>query len=482
MLRRYAPTTVAICLLVAIAARRYAAMANADALLPALISTQRWTLFYWGQDRLANLVPLLAMPIRNPLWNFQFQTLIIAASFFGLAAMFVSFHCWSRGIRPRPLEHGAATMLAGLAVMAPMHVVAGYRFIVEQLYFVSVLLFLGAIYAWNRRRAYTLGAISLQIAFLVNPSLMLATPFAWLLDDEREGRLRRFAEFVAAALTAFAITTLAGRYLATGEHVDRPYDKFSLEHLRAGTSAVAGNIAGSMSDGLATTFVLLSVAVVAARARGIRPRSRSVYLALPVFATVWFVAFSTNGWVIQNAHEFRYFYPLYVTFMLYVAGASTECVLAVRPLLRRVAPLRPRLVTLLLTSSVLISMLVAVMVIRHVRVAAMVAAGESVEAAREFDVTLVVGNYWTTWPVIVAGRAEGLDLLGVTYRSDPILGDIQAALDLAEHQNRAVLVLCSGIDAPTCADELSRISTRDWMLSGTVSTQPLVISVQSMSD
>ncbi len=42
---------------------------HADSLLTVLISTQRWTPFFWGQDRFGMLVPLVAMPIRHPLAN-----------------------------------------------------------------------------------------------------------------------------------------------------------------------------------------------------------------------------------------------------------------------------------------------------------------------------------------------------------------------------------------------------------------------------
>jgi hypothetical protein len=42
---------------------------HADSLIPVLVSTQRWTPFFWGQDRFGMLVPLLASPIRHPLAN-----------------------------------------------------------------------------------------------------------------------------------------------------------------------------------------------------------------------------------------------------------------------------------------------------------------------------------------------------------------------------------------------------------------------------
>ena len=46
---------------------------HADSLLTVLISTQRWTPFFWGQDRFGMLVPLVAMPIRDPLANLLVQ-------------------------------------------------------------------------------------------------------------------------------------------------------------------------------------------------------------------------------------------------------------------------------------------------------------------------------------------------------------------------------------------------------------------------
>ena len=83
------PTIGAIGLLVALAVHRYLPLVNADALVPALISTQHLTFFYWGQDRLASLVPALAWPVRDSIWNFRVQMLIAGFVFFGLLAMFV---------------------------------------------------------------------------------------------------------------------------------------------------------------------------------------------------------------------------------------------------------------------------------------------------------------------------------------------------------------------------------------------------------
>ena len=52
-----------------------------------MVSLYRWTLFYWEQDRLGMLVPLLAIPFRNPLANLLVQSAVNA--FCGLAAFFL---------------------------------------------------------------------------------------------------------------------------------------------------------------------------------------------------------------------------------------------------------------------------------------------------------------------------------------------------------------------------------------------------------
>jgi hypothetical protein len=60
---------------------------TSDSLLPILVSLQRWTPFFWRQDRVGMLVPLVALPVRHPLGNLLFQDAIYIFS--GLAAFFL---------------------------------------------------------------------------------------------------------------------------------------------------------------------------------------------------------------------------------------------------------------------------------------------------------------------------------------------------------------------------------------------------------
>ncbi len=46
---------------------------TADSIVPVLVSIQRWTPFFWGQDRFGMLVPFLATPFHDPFVNLLVQ-------------------------------------------------------------------------------------------------------------------------------------------------------------------------------------------------------------------------------------------------------------------------------------------------------------------------------------------------------------------------------------------------------------------------
>src|SRR5260370_11634241 len=51
-----------------------------DTLIPILVSLQKWTPFFWEQDRVGMLVPLLTLPLRHPLLNLVAQGAIYVST------------------------------------------------------------------------------------------------------------------------------------------------------------------------------------------------------------------------------------------------------------------------------------------------------------------------------------------------------------------------------------------------------------------
>src|SRR5438105_989484 len=111
---------------------------NGDSVLFYLISLQRWTPFYWEQDRLGTLLPLIALPLRNPLLNLLVQSW--CAIFSGIAAMFLL----ARYVFRHPLwpVFGAASACLFL-LFAPARL--QFEWFVEQPYGLALALVLGGL-------------------------------------------------------------------------------------------------------------------------------------------------------------------------------------------------------------------------------------------------------------------------------------------------------------------------------------------------
>ena len=66
---------------------------HSDSMIPVLVSLQAWTPFYWGQDRLGMLVPLLVWPVRSPFGN------LLAQGFVNVFCVLAAFVLLARYVR-----------------------------------------------------------------------------------------------------------------------------------------------------------------------------------------------------------------------------------------------------------------------------------------------------------------------------------------------------------------------------------------------
>jgi hypothetical protein len=153
---------------------------NGDALIPVLVSLYRWTPFYWGQNRLGMLLPLLAMPFRNPLTN-----LLVQMGLSTFAAL-VSMCLLARYTLPRGLWQLAALLsAAGFLALAPEWM--RFEILAVQPYGLSFALALGGLsllehpHGWQSRRRVATALALLLLAYWVNFSMALLCPALVLL-------------------------------------------------------------------------------------------------------------------------------------------------------------------------------------------------------------------------------------------------------------------------------------------------------------
>jgi len=64
---------------------------NADVILNSIMSLQNVTLFYWGQNRLINIIPFLLQIVNNPTINLATHLLLFSYVYFWLIWELSSF-------------------------------------------------------------------------------------------------------------------------------------------------------------------------------------------------------------------------------------------------------------------------------------------------------------------------------------------------------------------------------------------------------
>jgi hypothetical protein len=406
---------------------------NGDSIVPVLVSLQRWTPFYWDQERYGMLVPLLALPVRDPLWNLLLQRGLMI--FAGLAAVvLLARHLLAE--RDWRLVGAVAAVTLVLAAPEPWR----FEYLGDQPYGLSMALALaGLAFAepaagGGRRSRWRLvvGLLLVLLAHWVNPAtgvllglLALARALEdWFAEADRGAvreRLLVDAGLLAVGLTAgqlsitlYPVVTGQPLYLAVG-----------FLPLAQWPSAWMAMVARAWGESGGWGWALLAGAVLAAALTAL-PSSRSfrrdalVRAAALVAAATAYAAFvGALAWVATNAHHPRYLAPAAVLLHLAVISLLAE------PLARAARASRPALVVAVLALPVAALAVGGAPSLARVRADLDAVAGKLTEDVLAARCQLVAGDYWSVWPAVwhaaLVARERGLDwkVWGVSHRTTP---------------------------------------------------------------
>ncbi len=404
----------------------------ADSLVPVLVSLQRWTPFYWDQERYGMLVPLLALPVRDPLWNLLVQRGLLVLAGLG-AVVLLARHVLAG--RDWPL---AGTLAAGgLLAAAPAPWLFAY--LGDQPYGVSLALALGGLAvaepgADGRRGAPRLAAGFLLVlaAHWVNAAtgvFLVALAAARAGADVLEGESPLV---VRARFAVDAALLVAG--LAAGQIFLRLYPVLAHQPLRlemaplpvaALPGAWAALLGGAWREagpwvGIAGGAALLGAALLALPA--LRPRlpAALVRAAALVAAALAYALFAGSlRWVAENRFHWRYLAPSAV--LLHLAAAS----LLAEPLARLRRAAAPAAAAALLLSPAAALATWGVPSLARVRADVDLVAGRHTVDILAARCDLVAGTYWSVWPavfhaaLVLRESGDGRRVWGISHRSNP---------------------------------------------------------------
>gem|GEM_PF-1593244 len=422
---------------------------NADSLIPVLVSLDRWTPFFWEQNRFGMLLPLLALPFRHPFGNLLVQVWLrlfaLVLSFFLLARVAVPRRYW-------PAVGGAA-----LAVVLAVRSVPHLTYLHEQPYFQAMALALGGALllengGWTRRIG---GSILIALSFWISPGTVF-----WLLpillvriwrreshpesescELEGSGRTDRSATQILWVAKAPRRMTRLWRHLYTcvllGACLDASLAASALYARKAyggtdlgtvpmkswplGWRRLAEEAVHYLSPGwVAAVFVLLAVAAVLSllgKARG----AFSSGLALTAAALCEIAVLGTSGWLHRQLFDVRYLTSGLTA--LTVAGPALLFCLT----LERAPAAWQRIANALVLAALIPLMLFRFGFPSPARAREAVDAGLGLhsEAVLASGATHVIGNFWRVWPAVFHAnlrldeRGDDRKIWGITYRSAP---------------------------------------------------------------
>jgi hypothetical protein len=401
-----------------------------------LVSLQRWTPFYWDQERYGMLVPLLALPLRDPLWNLLAQRLGLALA--GLAAVVLLARHVLAG-RDWPLAGALAA--AGLLAAAPAPWL--FEFLFSQPYGLSLALAAGGLAVaepgadgrrpWSR---IAWGASLVLLAHWVNAAtgiLLGALAVARAVADRLEGE---DARAVATRLAWDAALLAPG--LVAGQAVIRLWPALSGGPLRLDTSplplsalpgAWGALLANAWRGAGAWPALLLAEAAAGLALLALPPLRPHLAGALVragalVGAALAYALFAGSlRWVEENAFHWRYLAPSAV--LVHLAAAS----LLAEPLARLRRTARPvALAALALVPAAALAVSGAPRPAR-VRADLDLVAGRLTADVLAARCDVLAGDYWTVWPavwhaaLVLRERGEARRVYGLSHRATPTARD-----------------------------------------------------------
>lgn len=401
-------------------ASRLHRLQSCDSLVFSLSSLYEWAPFFWEQDRVGLLLPLLVSPVRDP-----FANLLVLTGLMSLAGLLVPL-LLARLVCPHPAAYAAATLGNAVLVAVGPDVLHENLFVACN-YPLSLCLGLPALMLLDRPTAgrwlLALGLLLLAHWVYLGVAVFLAAVAAarWLVRPRWRTWWAGARVALALGVSVTAMTVLSAEWRVLHPEIDEtpasglpvvdwPKNWLEFFHSLAafdGVGAWAVAVAGVAGAGLAASLLA---------GRRVGPVAR-LGLPLVLAAGVELLLLGTRAWPAMNQHHPRYL----------LAGLSGVWVAVLAAAWVPVFRLRPSV-----AAGVTLVLLAGAVLWRY--------GPPSLAAARfelddnlgrdtadylSADAAAVSGEYMATWPnvwhvnLVAHERGEGRVIVGVSARSAP---------------------------------------------------------------
>lgn len=291
---------------------------DADVLMNTIMSLQHMTLYYWGQNRLINILPCVVAFIKNPAWNLVCVLCLSSAIFYYFLYALVVAAAKILHRRNAFLEYTTFLMLATAFIVAfrdyaiAKIVFSHIEYPLPALIFVTTGGIFFASSSARRHRTLTicLSLVLLFIAFGTNPALVIPAAFlsaavAWY----RKKIEKKTILFFLFSAFSFLIWTYISKLYG-----NLPYELLNIYNLTIGAQTAAISIVSALDlkyllSGLLLFYAykILTDKYTTTLKEEYYPVLSFISISVMIFSLAWFLFFSCNTWVKLNGFDYRYY-------------------------------------------------------------------------------------------------------------------------------------------------------------------------------
>jgi hypothetical protein len=306
---------------------------NADVIINSVMSLQNVTLFYWGQNRLVNLLPLLSSIFRDPVLNLYFVLFTAAFAHYLLLFNFAKISIVNIRSDNKEFLVTNIFLFISLIFIFVINNKAIFSITIWHFEYSLPLLMIICVF-WNavaeRLSFYywiILSTVLIFVAIGLNYSLIIVCCslfIAYFLYA------RKITIYVVA-FTLVSIFSFVTWNLVSNQYGNFPYSEFNIEQLPEGISSVVINIIGAFSViNLVILFFLYCVFRVMCtfyRFKIFDSYSRiEIFMlySIAAFCFGWLILFSSSKWVEMNQYHYRYFIFLIYGVLIFAAFQTSN--------------------------------------------------------------------------------------------------------------------------------------------------------------
>jgi hypothetical protein len=422
---------------------------HADVILFSVMSLQKITLFYWGQDRLLNVVPFIASIIRDPKLNLSLILLIHSTVFYFCILIWSQRALKSVCESPKLSDRIQIFVICLAIVFAALTPYAIFEFSITHIeYSLSYLLLALACSLFENKvfKSQTIIMIFILLLFatamnnsIILPSLMIAAVDYF----ERKKFDARIFTFAISATASFIIWGLISK---TYGQNSLSYTTISFVNFDDKLLKVAISIGGVVNLTAVLIFSLFFTIKIIFSTKTLTEKFNKNQYYYWFFLISWLLFFPANRWVEINAFNFRYFAPvMFIPLMMtaiIVHKSAENLTIIFRGLF---------LTVLILFIGV------------NLR-----APNTSIDDYNIFDennslfiknennnkIIYFSGDYWKAWPAVMNQMLRGSTSYGFAYRSQGNIETLRKAANTSLRDSGAIEVYCLNDTLDNCKEQV----------------------------